>query len=73
MLDSWGSIRGAVGLAGSGRGGELSAPMTERLGRKLQQITRGGNLSVPIVAIGWNSERFNGRNLALRMCVRGPE
>ena len=33
MLYSWGhSIPGAVGLPGSGRGGELSSPMTERLG-----------------------------------------
>jgi adenylate cyclase len=71
MLYTWGhSIPGAMGLAGSGRGGELSGPMTERLGRKLQQITRG-DLSVPIVAMGWNSERFDGRNLALRMAALG--
>jgi adenylate cyclase len=71
MLYTWGhSITGAIGLAGSGRGGELSGPMTERLGRKLQQISRG-DLSVPIVATGWNSERFDGRNLALRMAALG--
>src|SRR4029453_2715606 len=71
MLYSWGhSIPGAVGLAGSGRGGELSGPMTERLGRKLHEMTEG-NLSAPIVAMGWNSERFDGRNLALRMAALG--
>ena len=71
MLYSWGhSIPGAVGLAGSGRGGELSGPMTERLGRILQEMTEG-DLSAPIVAMGWNSERFDGRNLALRMASLG--
>ena len=71
MLYSWGhSIPGAVGLAGSGRGGELSGPMTERLGRKLHEMTEG-DLSTPIVAMGWNSERFDGRNLALRMVALG--
>jgi adenylate cyclase len=71
MLYTWGhSIPGAIGLTGSGRGGILSGPMTERLGRKLQQMTKG-DLSVPIVAMGWNSERFDGRNLALRMAALG--
>ena len=71
MLYSWGhSIPGAVGLAGSGRGGELSGPMTGRLGRKLHEITEG-DLSTPIVAMGWNSERFDGRNLALRLVALG--
>jgi adenylate cyclase len=71
MLYTWGhSIPGAIGLAGSGRGGDLSGPMTERLGRKLQRMTRG-DLSVPIVAMGWNSERFDSRNLALRMTALG--
>lgn len=71
MLYSWGdSIPGAVGLAGSGRGGELSGPMTERLGHKLREVT-GDDLSTPIVAMGWNSERFDGRNLALRMAALG--
>jgi adenylate cyclase len=70
-LYSWGhSIPGAVGLPGSGRGGELSSPMTERLGRKLHEMTEG-NLSAPIVAMGWNSERFDGRNLAMRMVALG--
>jgi adenylate cyclase len=71
MLYSWGhSIPGAIGLTGSGRGDELSGPMTERLGRKLREIT-GDDASAPIVAMGWNSERFDGRNLALRMATLG--
>lgn len=71
MLYSWGhSIPGAVGLTGSGRGGELSGPITKRLGHKLRELT-AGDLSAPVVAMGWNSERFDGRNLALRMAALG--
>src|SRR5262249_45724397 len=71
MLYSWGhSIPGAIGLPGSGRRGDLSGPMTNRLGRKLRQMTKD-DLSVPIVAMGWNCERFDGRNLALRMAALG--
>jgi adenylate cyclase len=44
--------------------------MTERFGRKLHKMTEG-NLSAPIVAMGWNSERLDGRNLALRMVALG--
>ena len=29
----------------------------------------GGNLQVPIVAVGFNSERFDGRNLAIRLAA----
>ena len=29
------------------------------------------DLSKPIVAVGWNSERFDGRNLALRLVTLG--
>jgi rhodanese-related sulfurtransferase len=31
----------------------------------------GGDLDRPIVAVGWNSERFDGRNLALRLVALG--
>ena len=31
----------------------------------------GGDLNKPIVAVGWNSERFDGRNLALRLVALG--
>ena len=65
----WGrSIPGAVALenAGSGFVGEIQ----ERLRRKMWELTRG-DLNKPIVALGWNSERFDGRNLALRLVALG--
>ena len=38
-----------------------------------QQTTRvvSGDSNRPIVAVGWNSERFDGRNLALRLAALG--
>jgi adenylate cyclase len=36
----------------------------------MQELTKG-NFSVPIVAVGWNSERFDGWNLALRLVALG--
>ena len=66
----WRSIPGAVGLAFSGAAGDFSDAIQERLRRKLAELTRG-DLAVPIVAVGWNSERFNGRNLALRLAALG--
>jgi adenylate cyclase len=30
-----------------------------------------GDLNRPIVAVGWNSESFDGRNLALRLAALG--
>jgi len=39
-------------------------------GGKMRELT-GGNLSKPTVAVGWNSERFDGRNLALRLVALG--
>ena len=65
----WGrSIPGAVGLenAGSGFVGEIQ----DRLRRKMLELT-GGDLNKPIVAVGWNSERFDGRNVALRLVALG--
>ena len=64
------SVPGAVGLPQSGLGGEMSGPVQDRLRRKLLELT-GGDLSKPIVAAGWNSERFDGRNLALRLVSFG--
>jgi len=67
----WGqSIPGAVGLKNAGIGGTLSDRAQERLGRKMVELT-GGDLSKPIVAVGWNSERFDGYNLALRLVALG--
>jgi hypothetical protein len=67
----WGkSVPGAVGLKEAGAGGSLSGPGQERLRLKIATLT-GGDLSRPIVAVGWNSERFDGRNLALRLVAMG--
>ena len=35
------------------------------------QALTNGDLTRPIVAVGWNSERFDGRNLALRLVALG--
>ncbi|HEY2618981.1 MAG TPA: rhodanese-like domain-containing protein, partial [Acetobacteraceae bacterium] len=37
---------------------------------KLHELT-GRDLDRPIVAVGWNPERFDGRNLALRLVALG--
>lgn len=74
MLDAsnpWGqSIPAAIVLAGVGVGGSTSNEPQERLRRKMHQLT-GGNLDAPIVALGWNAERFQSRNLALRLAALG--
>lgn len=71
LLYSWGrSIPGAIGLKRTGWGGSTSDATQDRLRRKMQALTKG-DLSKPIVTIGWNSERFDGRNLALRLVVLG--
>ena len=64
------SIPGAVGLRGAGMGGSFADNAQHRLGRKMQELTRG-DLCKPIVAVGWNSERFGGYNLALRLVALG--
>ena len=72
VLDTtpWGrSIPGAIGLR-AGIGGTIHDEYQERLGRKIQQLT-GGNLTMAIIALGWNAERFQGRNLALRLVALG--
>jgi adenylate cyclase len=71
LLYSWGrSIPGAIGLKNVGVGSSLSDAMQDRLRRKMLELT-SGDLNKPIVAIGWNSERFDGRNLALRLAALG--
>ncbi len=64
------SIPGAVGLRNAGLGGNLSDATQSRLGRKMLALT-GGDLNLAVVAVGWNSERFEGRNLALRLAALG--
>jgi adenylate cyclase len=71
MTSWWGrSIRGAIGLKYVGLGGSFSDPMQERLRKKLDVLS-SGDRSKPIVAVGFNSERFDGRNLALRLVHMG--
>jgi adenylate cyclase len=71
LLYSWGrSIPGAIGLQNAGHGGNTSDEMQGRLRKKMQQLTKG-DLTRAIVAAGWNSERFDGRNLALRLVALG--
>ena len=67
----WGSsISGAVGLWGGGIGGSTSDAFQERMGRVMQRLSRGDK-AMPIVTVGWNSERYQGRNLALRLVALG--
>jgi TolB-like protein/tetratricopeptide (TPR) repeat protein len=71
VSNSWGrSIPGAIGLKFSGLGGSFTDEAQDRLRRKMIELTRG-NLNQPVVAVGWNSERFDGRNLALRLVALG--
>jgi adenylate cyclase len=68
---SWGrSIPGAIGLKSAGIGGSLDDVAQNRLRAKMHVITKGG-LSRPIVAVGRNSEHFDGYNLALRLVGLG--
>ena len=71
MTYFWGqSIPGAVGLKYAGLGGNFADAAQDRLGHKLRELT-AGDFTKPIVAVGWNSERFDGRNLALRLAALG--
>jgi len=64
------SIPGSIGLAFSGLGGSFTDEAQDHLRNKLRDLTTG-DLTRPIVAVGWNSERFGGRNLALRLVALG--
>ena len=68
---SWGrSIPQAVGLIDAGLGGNLGDAAQHRLGKKMRELTNN-DISAPIVAVGWNSESFDGRNLTLRLVALG--
>ena len=60
---------GAVGFK-SGVGGSLTDAAQDRLRSKMRELT-AGDLNRPIVAVGFNAERFDGRNLALRLAALG--
>jgi rhodanese-related sulfurtransferase len=64
------SLPGAVGLAESGWGTSVADPMQDRLRRKMAELT-GGDRTRVIVVVGWSSERFGSRNLALRLVALG--
>jgi len=64
------TVPGAVGLWGAGIGDSLTDEYQERLGRKIRQLT-GGDRTTPIVTVGWNAERHQSRNLALRLVALG--
>jgi TolB-like protein/tetratricopeptide (TPR) repeat protein len=67
----WGmSIPNAVGLWGSGVGGNVSDEYQGRLRITMQRLAKG-DLNVPVVTMGWNAERYQGRNLALRLIALG--
>jgi rhodanese-related sulfurtransferase len=71
LMYFWGrSIPGAVGLRDAGGGRSLADLGQDRLRDAVLELT-GGDLNKPIVAVGWNSERFDGRNLALRLVALG--
>jgi adenylate cyclase len=70
-MGSWGrSVPGAVGLQGTGLGVRFSDVRQTRFSHKMQHLT-GGDLAVPIVVFGANSERFTAYNLALRLVALG--
>jgi class 3 adenylate cyclase/TolB-like protein len=69
----WGeSVPGAIRLWGVGVGGSITDEYQSRLGRKMQELTHGDQKS-PVVVMGWNAERYQGRNLALRLVALGYE
>jgi hypothetical protein len=67
----WGrSLPGAVVLWPAGVGGSVTDATQERLRGAMQALT-GGNLATPMVAVGFNAEFYDGRNLALRLVALG--
>jgi len=71
MNHFWGrSLPGAIGLMGSGVGGNFTDRAQERLALNMPELT-GGDVTAPIVAVGFNSETFDGRNLTLRLAALG--
>jgi len=64
------SLPDAIALRDSFIGGSLDDDKQERLRRKVQALAEG-DLARPIVALGWNAERWGSRNLALRLVALG--
>jgi len=64
------SIQGAHAFRDTGLGGSMSDAIQAHLQRKMSELTKG-DLAAPIVAVGWNSESFDGYNLTLRLVALG--
>jgi hypothetical protein len=64
------SIPGAYALRDAGLGGSMSDAMQDHLRKKMFELAKG-DLGTAIVAVGWNSEAFDGYNLTLRLVALG--
>jgi len=64
------SLPGAVGLKRSGAGGTFLDTSQDRLRHRMPELT-DNDTSMPIVVVGYSSERFDGYNLALRLVNLG--
>jgi adenylate cyclase len=70
-LETWGwSLPGAIGLQGTGFGGQFSEARQRRFEDKIWELT-SGNLAAPIVTFCTNAERFTGYNLTHRLVALG--
>ena len=71
MTNTWGrSIPGADGLAFVGLRGDFTDVAQHRPRLKMRELL-DDDRDRPVVAVGWNSERFDRRNLALRLVALG--
>jgi hypothetical protein len=64
------SIPGAYAVRDAGLGGGMSDAMQDHLRKKVFEFTKG-DFATPVVAVGWNSEAFDGYNLTLRLVALG--
>jgi adenylate cyclase len=64
------TLAGAIILYEAGLGGTLQDSLQDRLRPLIVKLT-GGDLSRPIVTLGFNAERRTGYNLALRLISLG--
>ena len=64
-VNPWGNWTEICGFRGS-----FADAAQENL-RIVMNRLAAGKMNKPVVAIGWNSERFDGRNLALRLVALG--
>jgi len=64
------SIPGAISLWGAGIAGSIDDEHQHQLRRKMAQLT-DDEQNTPVVTVAWNAERYQGRNLALRLVALG--